>query len=259
MKTTKNFLLVIFLVGLVSAPLSAFALTPKTDNFCTKLPTVSDQLTSKLNELETQRAANAKEILSKMDERQKQKSDQTKEIRDDIQAKLDKGVVELENDNPTSTQKTFIATFKNAVKTALAERKTAVDQANQTFKTSQRQLVLDRQNALKTAAANLKAALAKALTDAKSACDAGTAPDKVKAQFIASVKAAKDKFHQDMQGIDKIGPQIKNLVQVRNKAIRDANEAFKTKLQKARQDLKTALATGKAAKDTDSNIDKSSD
>jgi hypothetical protein len=92
------------------------------------------------------------------------------------------------------------------------------------------------------AAANtFQAAIKVALAKAKSDCDAGVATSTVRANFIASVQAARTRLQQDRAAIVKVGTRVSALAKTRNEADARAMVTFRAAMEKARVDLKAAF------------------
>ena len=75
----------------------------------------------------------------------------------------------------------------------------------------------------------------------KTDCAAGVVPATARATYMASMKAAHDKFKVDRDAIEKLGAKIEALAKIRNTAVKKAMDDFKTAAEAARATLKAAL------------------
>ena len=82
-----------------------------------------------------------------------------------------------------------------------------------------------------------------ATTKAKTSCAAKVSPTTVRLTYMAAIKAAQDKLKSDLKALDNLGGAIKPLIDAHKAALDKAAANFKSAMEKARADLKTALGT----------------
>ncbi|HEV8601221.1 MAG TPA: hypothetical protein VGQ87_01330 [Patescibacteria group bacterium] len=233
-------------LGLLASPLFALAANEKSTaasntGFCSGVSNIGSQLNAKLTQLETERGQNQTGILAQLKQRQDQRDQDEQKLRDNAKTRFEDDTSQIEASATTDAEKAAVATFKSTVESAMTTRKAAVDAAMQTFKTAQQQLVGTRQDAIKTAVTAYKNAVAAAITKAQLDCTAHVASATVRQTFLSNLKTARTTFQEAIQGLDKIGQQMKILAQTRNEAVRAANQAFKATVEQARQTLKAAF------------------
>jgi len=216
-------------------------LQSEASNFCTRLNTLSADLTERLAEMENKRATKRTEILTKVKENRDNRLVKTKVIRNDAIKKLEERLKKLDAAATTDVQKKAMATFRGSVKTSLTTRNTAIDGAESKFRTTSTAFITQRQNGLMTAVATFKYSVQSAVAKAKNSCTAGSSPETVKQTFVASVKTAKDQLANDIRALDQISAQIDVLAKTKNETIKLANRTFKASLKKAIETLKTAF------------------
>lgn len=209
--------------------------------FCKRFTTVSETVIQRLTDLDTKWSAKRDEIQTKLKTRRDARTVAIQERRNNAGVKLDENVSNLETQATTDAQKQALAVFQTTVKAAMMARQTAVGSARETFHAGVDQLVTQRQNALQTAVATFKSAVRAAIQKAKSDCAASINATIVRQNFTASVQTAKDQHRSDIQSVDKNGAQIEALAKIRNEAIRQANQNFKSVLEQARTALKAAF------------------
>lgn len=241
---TKQITVALAILGLLASPLFVSAVqrpVKSSSGFCSTAANVRTQLNTKLGQLETKRGQKRTEISDRLKQRHDQREVDKQTSRNQAKSKFEKNLTRIEDLATTDAQKAAVAAFKAAIEQALATRKAAVDAAMQTFRTSQSALVTQRQDAIKSATMAYKDAVATATAKAQSDCAAGIDAATVRSTFVASIKAAKDKFQSEVTALDKIGQQVKDLTKTRNDAVKAANQVFKTAMEQARDTLKAAF------------------
>lgn len=211
-------------------------------NFCTTLPQLTAQINNRLAQSTTNLQNRQQEIQTKVQERQTTRTQQLTQAR--IKANQDRQVIyqQLMAKATTDAQKQAVITFQNTIEAAVTTRQTAVDAARQAYWSALDNALVSRKTAVDTARQNFFSAVQTALTTASSQCTAGTAPATVRQTFQAALQTAKTQFSANRKAVDKIGPQVKALVQTRNTAIKKAMDDFKKTAEQARLTLKTAFA-----------------
>lgn len=213
-----------------------------TPNFCTNLGSFSAQVNSRLALAGGNLDEKQKQRQENVDAREKNRQQDLTKLRTEGDADRQAIYKQLTDKAATEAQKQAIIAFQNTMEAAVTARRQAVDAAITAYWTGVKQLLDGRQAQVSSARQALATALSAALTAAQSACDGGTAPATVRSQFAAAVKAANAKFAADKQSIDKIGVQIKALVQTRNQAFKKAFDDFHATAEQARKTLKAAFA-----------------
>ena len=163
----------------------------------------------------------------------------------DIRARWDKRRQEfydkLEEKAGTDEQKQAVAEFKKAVEAAVVARRAAIDKAIADFREGLKDLIEGKKSGVDSAATQYKQSVEAAVAKAKADCDNGVSLATVQTNLRTDLQSAREKLQTARQNIEKLGPQVKALIDARQAAVKEAIEDFKTALEKARADLKEAF------------------
>jgi len=160
--------------------------------------------------------------------------DSALELRVDAQAKLMARA-------DTDAKKAAVTEYQTSVKAAVDARVAAYKAANDTFREGVDTVVVSRKTIVDNAVSAFRTSMNAALEKAKADCAAGVENATFRADFNASVQAARRKLQADRQGIDSNGDQVRALAKTRNDAHAKALATFKATMEKARADLKLAF------------------
>lgn len=243
------------LIANVVLPSSAFAQTaggsspnpvtaqqaPSDKNFCALISNVGAGVTrqiannvSKFNTRQTNRANGLTQRFTARDTRRTQGRDQ-------IDARRAEHVAKLQRAAKTDTEKQAIAAFDATVKAAIAARRQAVDAAVKAYRDGYNQALAGRGPIVDAVIATFQNSVNAAVGKAKTDCANNAEPKTVRITFLASLKAARQKFEADRKVLEKVPPQLKTIRDAREQAISKAVADFKTAIEKAGADLKAAL------------------
>lgn len=213
---------------------------------------------SKLNEKRTNILDKIAENREERDAKLNEKIQKWDENRDEHFAKL---LEKAANDQ----QKQEMLVFKQAVQTALLNRRNAIKAAIQIFRSGIDATVAMRRVAVDGINKAYEDALAAALTKAQDDCKNGVAPATVRTNLKNDTKTAKDKFIADKQSIEKIQVDMESLIDIKKAAIEKANTDFQAAMEKAKADFKVAMGqikeeigTEKACTDSGGTVKESS-
>lgn len=220
--------------------------TPKTDSFCLKisdLKSKADQLISKrLSDLNLKGLEGRKKLGEKRTEIDQKLGENRKKWdknREEQYAKL------LEKAD-TDVKKQALLKFQNEVETAVANRRAAINTAQNAYRDGINQLLNSRKEKIDELAEKYKKIIEDALLKAEAGCKSG-AKTTVRVDLLNALKNARQEFNADKQGLEKLGSQVKTFVETRKTAFEKAKADFKTALEKAKSDLKTAFGDIKAS------------
>ncbi|MCB9798919.1 hypothetical protein H6758_04305 [Candidatus Nomurabacteria bacterium] len=149
---------------------------------------------------------------------------------------------ELEQRASTDEQKFAVVTFQNAVEDAVKMRKTAIDQAIDAYRAGLDELIAERNEATSAAVQEYRNAVVAAGTQAKSACSSGVDAPVARQNYIALLKAAREKLRIAHKSIESIGEKIQPLREAHKRDTQTALNAFQESLRQAKEDLKLAFA-----------------
>jgi chromosome segregation ATPase len=257
MKTTFNKLFVFFVALLVlGAATLAYAENENTgstakekatDNFCLKILDLSSKvdqmITEKIDKLDSKRSERDQglgvkraEIDQKLGENRQKWDSNRAEHYTKLQEKAD-----------TDAKKQALLNFISAVDTAIANRRAAVNAAQDTFRNGINQLLASREIKVDQITADYKKAIEDAVTKAKSDCSDSSKSAAVRQALKDALRAARQEFTSDKQAIDKLGEQVKALTDARKAAFEKAKADFTAAMDKAKAVLKTAFGELKSS------------
>jgi len=148
----------------------------------------------------------------------------------------------LSNKAVTDAQKQALAAFKTAIEAAAAARENAVGAARIAYRQGVDQLVSQRKTEILQNFDNFKSNFQSISQQAISNCSSGiTSPAYIRQIYQQNLKAARTTRVTALQEIDKIGPKIKELAQIRNAAVQQALKTYQSALKTAIANLKTAF------------------
>jgi len=148
----------------------------------------------------------------------------------------------LSNKAVTDAQKQALAVFKTAIEAAATARENAIDAARTAYRQGVDQLVSQRKTEILQNFDNFKSALQSTTQQILNSCSSGiTSPAYIRQIYQQNMNAARTARVTALQGIDKIGPKIKELAQIRNAAVQQAMRTYKSALGAAIANLKTAF------------------
>jgi hypothetical protein len=161
----------------------------------------------------------------------------------------------LTNKAVTDAQKQALAAFKTAVEAAVTARENAVDAARTAYREGVKQLIVQRKSEILQTFNNFKSAIESAIQQVKSNCSAGiSSPAYIRQIYQQNMNAARTARTTALQGIDKLGPKIKELAQIRNAAVQQALQTYRSALKTAIANLKTAFGEANPANPTSSPL-----
>lgn len=211
------------------------------DNFCSKI----SELGSKVDQMITGKLVN---LDSKRSERDKKLGEKRAEIDQKLgenRQKWDSNRAEhyakLQEKADTDAKKQALLNFISAVDKAIADRRTAVNAAQDAFRNGIDKLLTSRGTKADQITAEYKKAIEDAVAKAKSDCSDSSKSATIRQELKDALKVARQKFTSDKQGIDKLGEQVKTLIDVRKAAFEKAKADFQTAMNKAKADLKAVF------------------
>lgn len=149
---------------------------------------------------------------------------------------------ELTGKAVTDARKQALAVFKTAVKSAATARENAVDAARTAYRQGIDQLISQRKTEILETFDNFKSSIESTIQQVKSNCSSGiTSPAYIRQIYQQNMNSARTARVTALQGIDKIGPKIKELAQARNAAVQQALQTYQSALKTAIANLKTAF------------------
>lgn len=227
--------------ALAALPVRTSTTTPTAVNFCTNLPNLTTQVNTRISANEKNLESRQQQRQTQVQERQTKREQQLGQIRTNGDQDRQAIYQQLMAKATTEEQKQAVTAFQNAIEAAVTTRRTAVDAALKTYWAALDSALAARRTAVATARQNFSASIQAALTTASTQCSSGVAPATVRKNFQASLEAAKTQFATNRKAIDKIGPQVKTIVQTRNAAVKKAMTDFKATAEQARTELKAAF------------------
>jgi len=226
----------------VSADANASAKVNLGLNFCTNLPSLTATMNTRLTNAQNDLAQKQSQRLANVASRQQTRAEDLTTLRAADDAQRQAIYAKLMAEATTTVEQQAVAQFQTTIEAGVTVRKSAVDAAIAAYWASLNDVLKNRQAAVVVAEQNFDASTKSALSDAQSQCADGTAPATVRARFASAAEAAKTKFNSDRKAIDKAGPQIKALLQIRNQAVKNAIDTFHELAENARVALKASFS-----------------
>lgn len=161
----------------------------------------------------------------------------------------------IDNKAVTDVQKQALAAFKTAVEAAVTARENAVDAARTAYRQGVERFISQRKSDVLQTFNNFKSAIESAIQQVKNNCTAGiSSPAYIRQIYQQNMNAARTARTTALQGIDKLGPKIKELAQIRNAAVQQALQTYRSALKTAIANLKTAFGETSPANPTSSSV-----
>lgn len=210
-------------------------------NFCAQLSTISTRLNSqvdkKIDNIGTIQDSKTARLTQVFDERNSKLAQSRAKWDENRNQHYQKLYDNAKNDD----QKKAIDQFRATVEAAVVKRRTVIDQSISTYRDNIAGSLSSRQGSLEGVINGYKSDLSAAQARAQSSCSSGTSSSVVRQTFRSDLQTARTNLQNGKQGIEKIGTEISEATKVRQAAIDQAVNTFKTTLQNAKEDLKAAL------------------
>ena len=209
-------------------------------NFCENTAEGSSKIEQKIADLEARLAEKRAQSANKISQLQSDRDKKLAEKRAQWDTKRNELYAKMGSKAFGSKQKQAVAAFKTEVEQAVLARRAAIDNAINIFRSSSNQIFVDRKIASDQAILNYKIAVQEALGKAQSDCqkvDAKTA----RKNLADSLKAAKENFNIEKQGIEKTKTSIQDIQNIKKEAMGKAIVDFKSALEKAKEGLKQSF------------------
>lgn len=152
----------------------------------------------------------------------------------------------LMNKAKTADKKTAVTAYGQAIAGAVQSRRNAVDAARTTFRNGVKTLLANRQAAVAGRVTAFQISVNDAFTTAAGSCTDNTDGSTVRSALLQSIATAKQAF-ESQRTSDTTTNDLQALITARNQAIQAANNTFQQATQTARQALKTAFGDNAGA------------
>lgn len=156
-------------------------------------------------------------------------------------AKRDANLNVLKGRAKTEEQKAAIEKFISAVNNAVSIRRKAVDAALAAFKEGVATVLNGRKVVIDQAIKNFESAKNAVLEKARADCASRIDQKIVRQQTTNGIKAARDKFKEEIKGTAKVGEQVSALTKTKRVALDNAQEDFQKAFEAAKEELKAAF------------------
>jgi len=212
-----------------------------TEVFCSKISSLSskvNQLVSeKMNKLELRRGERDKKLGEKRTEIN-QKLQDSREKWDRNRAEQ---YAKLEEKADTDAKKQALLNFKSAIDGAVADRRAAINSAQDAFRTGIDQLLTSRGIKADQIVGEYRAEIEEVIKKVETECASGASSAGVIQDAKKVLKTARERYTSGRQEMEKLGEQIKVLVDTRKTAFEKAKSDFMSVMDKAKADLKIAF------------------
>lgn len=209
--------------------------------FCKALAAMSAKVEERLAGGTLSIAAKRDGAQARLETLKKTHDDKLKDLRAKEDESRGKRVGELDDLADTDAERQALQDFQTDVAAAVAARRAATDAANDAFRDGLKALLAARKSAIDAATGTFAAAARAALAKAKKDCASGISPATVRQALLDAMKTAREMLQSDLQAVEKIGPQVKTLIETRRAAHEKAMDDFHAALEQAKSGLKTAF------------------
>jgi hypothetical protein len=197
---------------------------------------------TKLVDLRVKLDARSNDREQNLEERRAERSEKISELEKQADERRADIATRLEAHATTTAQKAAIVKFQADVRAAVEARRAAYQAANETFRRGVDAAATARRTQAEASVTLFRTSIKAALEKAKTDCAAGVSAATVKANLLASIKAARTRFEADRKAMDRVGAQVKALAETRKAAHAKAMTIFKADMERARVALKAAFA-----------------
>ena len=212
-------------------------------NFCTRVNELTAKVSGGIADREGKYHGKRTENRKKIDERFGTRDVRRVENRSEWDGKRDEWKTKLLVKATTPVQKTAVEKFITGMDTAMATRRSAVDQAVKEFRAGLDSAIIARQATVDGALASLKQETELAIAKAKSDCTSGIEPKMVRETFVTALKSAREKFRTAAKSLDVRKDALLPLANSRKLAIEKAVKDFKDTATQLKIELKEVLVT----------------
>lgn len=213
----------------------------RTQNVCDRIAQFSENLNQKASGEENRIKTRQQERLTNWENKTETADGKMAQLRSQWEANRQEQFQKLEGAAKTDDQKKAVNAFEETVKAAVATRQAAVDKAVEAFRAGVKSAIQTRQGQVDSIVSDSASARKAALDKAQADCSAGEDAATVRADFQAAMKNSRTQMQDDRQNVTKISATVQNLIQTRQKAVKDALDTFKATMEQARTSLKKSF------------------
>lgn len=245
MKSYNKRIVLAVMTSLLISPVFAFAETnvKNQNNFCANVDSVAQRINEQMTKKSENLLNKQNGRFDKITENRKGHDEKLDSKRDENQIRRDNKIDALMQRADTDVKKAAVNKFNSEVKTAINSRQSAIDTAIKNYRDGVDSLLKNKFSMIDSNYTQLKSSVDLAISTAKTSCANGADPKTVRATMQSSIKTAHEKYRSTR--VDKaqseIKTELKTLMDTRNLAIKKAQDDFKTVVEKARVELKTAF------------------
>jgi len=207
------------------------------DRVCQKIEKAYSKIVEKGQGLENRIDAKREQKEAAYTKRVEEKNQERVALRAKVDENFAANLEKLMTRAETEEQKKAVSQFQKTVEAARTLRRATIDKANETFRTEVKNQIRLREENLSGSTETFKASVQAAFDSAQASCEKGTDIKAVRDAFKDSLKTAREKLQNENQNRERIGENVSAAAKVRNEIQEKANQAFKTTLGKAIQDL----------------------
>ncbi len=209
------------------------------ENFTARMEDMKNNLSSKKGQF----ADRKKKRIDYLDEKRDTRDNVLTDKREEQDARRNAWYEKLEAAADTSEKKAAVIEFKKTVEAAVETRRDAIDTALSAFRKSVDAAVTTQKENRAGGIDTFEAIVEIAIGQAKKDCADGKSAEVVRSAFQSSLKSARDTLQSERKDGENLGVVIKDLAETRKVSIKSALDAFKTTMDQAKSDLKTAFGT----------------
>jgi len=217
--------------------------------FCSRFAEQAGKIALNLNDRGKKYETRIDERTEKRESKRDEREGKLEEKRGEGDARRSEMYAKLEEKADTDAKKLAVVEFKKDVDAAIEVRRDAFDATIATFRQGVDALLAGRKDGKTEVLAAFKVKVDAAVAQAKTDCDGSKSPEEVRTTFKNSLKDARTELQVVRKENNQIKDGILELVTARKAAVKAAQAKFKTDLEAAKLELKTAFGETEAVKE----------
>jgi hypothetical protein len=233
----------------LAVPFLIFAQSSSTESkkvFCDKIADLSAKVSQRISDQETKINEKKKEIENRILNYWVEQDAKLTEKRKGWDEGRTAQYAKLEELAATDAQKQAVTVFKEQAGAAISARRASINVAVSAFRQGLQQAKDSRKIKISATVTAYKNSVNAAFQKAQNSCASGAGAAAIRQNLVNDLRAAKEKYSSDKQSVGEIKDGVLALVTTRKTAIEKAIQDFKTAMESARFQLKTAFVQNTA-------------
>ncbi len=231
MRFKKYIFTLAFFLGLL-VPAYSYA-APENPQMCSKITDLSEKTTQQVQSAKTDFETRLETRTKSITDREADRDTKLQTLRSDADKNFDAQIAAVANNLVALPDVTALNDFKTTVETVRSDREVAFDKAIAAFRSALDTLLSTRKDAADEALTSFQTTMATALTSAETDCNAGAAPQTVRAELKGALQAARDNLKTSKNINTPLAPIIDELTKIRRKSATTALANYDLAIKKA--------------------------